>query len=119
MKRWMWIVPAAMLAAGATGDILRWAPREAAANPYAASEDARHAGRKLFERYCAQCHGKEGEGIGRAPSLAARKVKDAPPGTLFWILRNGSRATGMPSFSQLPDERLWQIVTYLQSAAAR
>lgn len=38
---------------------------------------------------------------------------------LFWVLRNGSRAAGMPSFSQLPDRRLWQIVEYLQSGAPR
>ena len=112
MTIWMWMVLAA-------GGLLQRAPREGISNPYAGNENARLAGRKLFERHCAQCHGKEGEGLGRAPALAARRVKEAEPGALLWVLRNGSRATGMPSFSQLPEERLWQIVTYLQSAGAR
>lgn len=112
MTIWMWMVLAA-------GGLLQRAPREGISNPYAKNEGARRAGRKLFERHCAQCHGREREGMGKAPALAVRRVKEAEPGTLLWVLRNGSRGTGMPSFSQLPEERLWQIVTYLQSAAAR
>ncbi len=112
MKILMWILLV-------TGDLLQHAPHEAALNPYAGNESARRAGRKLFERHCAQCHGAEGEGMGKAPALAVERVKRAEPGALLWVLRNGSRTAGMPSFSQLPDERLWQIVEYLQSGAAR
>ncbi len=39
----------------------------------------------------------------------------APPGVLFWFLKNGNLKEGMPSWSRLPDQRRWQLVTYLQT----
>ena len=83
-------------------------------NPYAGQEDAIKAGAKLFHRDCATCHGRGAEGY-TAPPLNSRIVREAAPGALFWVLRNGSIMHGMPSFSHLPDEQRWQIVTYLKS----
>jgi hypothetical protein len=40
---------------------------------------------------------------------------DATPGELVWFLRNGNLRGGMPSWSGLPIERRWQLVTYLKS----
>jgi hypothetical protein len=42
-------------------------------------------------------------------------VRQAKPGTLYWILRNGSLCRGMPSFAHLPEDQRWQIITFLQS----
>ncbi len=86
-------------------------------NPYAGQESARVAGKKLFNRECAGCHGLAGRGRGRphTPVLTTPLVGDANPGTLFWILRNGSSSHRMPSFSQLPEQQRWQIITYLKS----
>jgi len=40
-----------------------------------------------------------------------------PAGALFWFL-NGNLKHGMPpSWSRLPDERRWQLVSYLKSLA--
>jgi len=89
------------------------------ANPYAQDEDAVAAGAKLFERYCSSCHGKDANGAGRVPPLKSVKVKTASPGALFWLLRNGLLRRGMPSWSRLPDEQRWQIVTYLESIQDR
>ena len=91
------------------------------ANPYTGHEAARQAGRKLFHRECSGCHGDNGQGNGRrrTPPLATLDVKDADPGTLFWILRNGSASHAMPSFSQLPEQQRWQIITYLQSLSTQ
>src|SRR5262249_42084450 len=61
----------------------------------------------------AECHGPEGRGSDRAPSLQTALVRDAPPGTLFWFLTNGNLRHGMPSWSRLPSERRWQLVRYL------
>jgi mono/diheme cytochrome c family protein len=47
--------------------------------------------------------------------LASPIVREAEPGKLFWILRNGSLRHGMPSFAHLPEEQRWQIVMYLKS----
>jgi mono/diheme cytochrome c family protein len=86
-------------------------------NPYAGDETARRAGRKLFRRECSGCHGQEGKGNGRrrTPALATPQVEQADPGTLFWILRNGSGDHAMPSFSHLPEAQRWQIITYVKS----
>ena len=93
------------------------APRSAQSleNPYAGQAEAVAAGRKLFEQHCAQCHGQDARGLERAADLHSPAIQDAPPGVLFWALRNGRVRKGMPSWSQLPDQRLWQIVTYLKT----
>jgi len=93
------------------------APRSAQSlkNPYAGQAEAAAAGRKLFEQHCAQCHGQDARGLERAADLHSPAIQDAPPGVLFWALRNGRVRKGMPSWSQLPDQRLWQIVTYLKT----
>ena len=86
-------------------------------NPYTGDENACRAGQKLFRRECSGCHGEGGRGNGRrrTPPLATPLVRHADPGTLFWILRNGSASHRMPSFSHLPEQQRWQIITYLQS----
>jgi mono/diheme cytochrome c family protein len=86
-------------------------------NPYVGDENARRAGQKLFRRECSGCHGEAGKGNGRqhTPPLATQLVRRADPGTLFWILRNGSESHRMPSFSHLPEPQRWQIITYLKT----
>ena|SRR3989442_14443982 len=76
------------------------------------------AGQKLFARYCAECHGVTGQGTDRAPALQAY-VKSSQPKMLVSFLKNGKLRAGMPSWSRLPDQRLSQIVTYLQILAER
>ena len=84
-------------------------------NPYEGRPEAIQAGKLLYDRHCARCHGAEGKGHGKAPNLQAPAVKSAAPGTLFWFLRNGNLKEGMPSWSNLPDQQLWQLVSFLQS----
>jgi mono/diheme cytochrome c family protein len=86
-------------------------------NPYDAHPDAVRAGRKLFARHCASCHGDQGRG-GEAPHVDAELVADATPGDLFWFLTNGNLRRGMPSWSRLPDARRWQIVAFLKTLDA-
>ena len=99
------------------GDLLQRVPPEAAQcrNPFGGNEKHRRAGEKLFREECAQCHGRDAKGIGKAPPLVSPIVRQAEPGKLFWILRNGSLRRGMPSFAHLPEDQRWQIVTYLKS----
>jgi mono/diheme cytochrome c family protein len=96
---------------------LAQAPEKARArgNPLENDPDALAAGRKLFERHCAQCHGETGEGTKKAPSLRAREVQDATPGTLFWVMTNGVVRSGMPVWSKLPEAQRWQIVRFVKS----
>jgi mono/diheme cytochrome c family protein len=58
-------------------------------NPLANDADAVAAGGILFEEHCEECHGKEGMGGKKAPSLRAEEVQNASPGAIFWILTNG------------------------------
>lgn len=93
------------------------APAAAASrsNPFAGREDAVAAGRKLYVQHCGSCHGREARGGGRAPDLHDAGIREAPDGSLEWFLRNGSLASGMPSWSGLPEQRRWQMVAYLES----
>jgi mono/diheme cytochrome c family protein len=84
-------------------------------NPYEGQPDAVAAGKKLYLRHCAECHGSDARGRGRAVNLRSAGVENATPGELLWFLRNGNLWRGMPSWSGLPVERRWQIVTYLKS----
>lgn len=89
------------------------------ANPYAGSDSARRSGQKIYLRECAACHGQEREGRGKAPPLNRLDLRNAPAGSLFWVLRNGDLRRGMPSFAHLPEGERWQIVTFLQSGPPR
>jgi mono/diheme cytochrome c family protein len=101
--------------------LLSQAPQNAASvrNPFEKDEEAERAGAKLYLRECAACHGSDREGHGRVPRLNRPDVREAPPGELFWILRNGSLHYGMPSFAHLPEPQRWQIIAFLRQSTAR
>ena len=84
-------------------------------NPYEGNADALLAGKKLYEQHCSECHGANAHGLRNAVNLRTPPVQNATPGELVWFLRNGNLFHGMPSWSGLPDQRRWQIVTYLKS----
>lgn len=84
-------------------------------NPYEGQADAIAAGKKLYLQHCAECHADDARGQGKAINLRSPGVQNATPGELVWFLRNGNLWRGMPSWSGLPVERRWQIVTYLKS----
>ncbi len=84
-------------------------------NPFANDPDSIPAGRILFRRHCAECHGESAEGGKKAPSLRAAEVQNAEPGAIFWILTNGVVRRGMPVWSKLPEPQRWQLVTFLKS----
>ena len=84
-------------------------------NPYQGQPDAIAAGQKLFRQHCAECHGDDARGRGRAVDLHSPAVQNASPGELAWFLRSGNLRHGMPSWSGLPEQRRWQIVAYLKT----
>jgi mono/diheme cytochrome c family protein len=92
------------------------APEKARAktNPLSQDPGAIPAGRLLFERHCAECHGDNAEGK-KGPNLRAEEVQSAPPGAIFWVLTNGVVRHGMPVWSRLPEPERWQLVSYLKS----
>ena len=110
-----------VLSGARQGTLVQQAPVKAAtrSNPVEGQQRAQLAGFKLFARECAACHGADGRGIGKAPPLTQADVQKAPPGALFWVLRNGSLKRGMPSFAHLPEPQRWQIVTYVKTLKPR
>ncbi len=90
-------------------------PDRARQNPFGEDRDAIAAGAKLFRQHCSSCHGKEGYGKGKKPSLHSSRVVAATPGELEWLLANGSIKNGMPSWARLPEQQRWQIVSYLKT----
>jgi len=84
-------------------------------NPYANDPDAPAAGAKLYQEHCAQCHGRDASGSPGKPGLRSRRIRQAAPGELEWLLANGVLREGMPSWSRLPEQQRWQIVTFLKS----
>jgi mono/diheme cytochrome c family protein len=84
-------------------------------NPYEGQPDAVAAGEKLYRQKCADCHGGDAKGIGNAANLRMPDVQNATPGELAWLLRNGNLAHGMPPWAGIPEQRRWQIVSYLKT----
>ena len=84
-------------------------------NPCEGDPDALLAGKKLYLQHCAACHGQNARGMRNAISLRTPQVQNATAGELVWFLRNGNLLHRMPSWSGMPEQRRWQIVTYLKS----
>lgn len=85
-------------------------------NPLTPSAEITGGGRKLFQRNCAECHGKEGNGVANnAADLQLPVVQQQSDGALFWKITNGNPRRGMPSFSGLPELQRWQLVLYLRT----
>jgi len=84
-------------------------------NPYAGQADAAAGGSRLFADHCSKCHGADALGRGKKPSLRTKEVQTATDGQIFWLLKNGNRRRGMPSWSSLPEPSRWQLVAYVKS----
>jgi mono/diheme cytochrome c family protein len=84
-------------------------------NPFTQESTAVAAGAKLFHQNCASCHGSEAMGSAKKPNLHSDRIRSSTPGELEWLLKNGSMKNGMPSWSRLPEQQRWQIVSYLKS----
>jgi mono/diheme cytochrome c family protein len=89
----------------------------------------RESGKKLYERYCSQCHGDKGDGEGYAtPHLSPRprnftsgkfKVRTTPTGALpthqdlVNVIRRGMPYTSMPAWPTLTDQEVSDLAHYV------
>jgi glucose/arabinose dehydrogenase len=87
-------------------------------NPLAGQPAAADAGKTVYARNCLSCHGKTGQGTGNVPSLVDGKLKGVTAGEMFWFVTKGDTDSGMPSWAFLPEEKRWQVVTYVELLAA-
>jgi mono/diheme cytochrome c family protein len=85
-------------------------------NPYRGQLEAVAAGRRIFVDRCSKCHGDDAQGTKKRPPLKSERVQQtATEGDLHWLLVNGNMRKGMPSWAKLPDQQLWQVITYVKS----
>src|SRR5437762_2412266 len=97
-------------------------------NPVAATPESVAAGKQIFTRNCATCHGITAEGgpgndlIPAAPDLTDDKWDHgSTDGEIFDVIKNGVA----PDFNMIPwkdklkDPDVWNVVNYLRSIAKK
>ena len=95
------------------------------ANPLPADPELLERAKDHFVEHCALCHGSDGRGdtpLGRGlhprvPDLTLPTTQELPDGELFWIIENGIKLTGMPSFGEKSpddDEHAWSLVHWIR-----
>ncbi|HUA00770.1 MAG TPA: c-type cytochrome [Candidatus Aquilonibacter sp.] len=71
-------------------------------------------GKTLFEGTCAGCHGIDGSGA-NGPNIRNVGKQLGPEGIFTIIATGGAIGSGMPNFSGLGDQKIWQLVNYVTS----
>ncbi|HKJ45121.1 MAG TPA: cytochrome c [Balneolales bacterium] len=75
-----------------------------------------------YNEMCVGCHGapgvkrsEAGQGLfPKAPDLT-ESAKELPPQELFWVVKNGIKSTGMPSFGKThSDQKIEAIIAFLE-----
>ncbi len=107
----------------------RSAPGAIAKAGIPASADA-EAGKKIFQKtakpmVCKMCHGDTGAGNGKLGKVlnprprnftCSATMKHVSPGQMFWIIKNGSKGTGMVAHGKtLSDKKIWDVVKYIDT----
>ncbi len=89
-------------------------------NPVLSSEAVLKDGEKLFVQYCVACHGKGGQGDGKAgeviggvANLTGGAYVNLPEGHIFHVITKGKGRMGAHG-SQIPEESRWKIVHYVK-----
>ncbi len=87
-------------------------------NPLEGQQAAVDAGKTVYARNCLACHGRAGKGTGNVPSLVDGKLKGVSEGEIFWFITKGDKDNGMPSWAFLPEEKRWQVISYVEAMAS-
>jgi mono/diheme cytochrome c family protein len=109
----------------ATGGAHHHPEAEKNQNPVAADATSIAAGKQLFEKNCASCHGKTGVGDGAMGSELNPKPSNltdaewkhgSSDGEIFAVIKDGVKGTGMKGFnSKLTAHQIWDTVNYVRS----
>jgi mono/diheme cytochrome c family protein len=93
-------------------------------NPLPDTDEVVSQGQDVFLGTCAQCHGPDGRGdsdLGPkmdppAMDLTSAHVQHWSEAELFWIIQNGVRLTGMPSWrSSISDNDTWKLARFIHN----
>jgi mono/diheme cytochrome c family protein len=97
-------------------------------NPVAATTESLSDGKRIYQRYCASCHGSNAEGgpgndlIPAAPDLTDKEWKrGSTDGEIFSVIKNGvpPELNMIPFGDQIKDTEIWNVVNYIRSLAKR
>ena len=94
-------------------------------NPFSSDSESLKIGKKVYNKHCGSCHGKEGLGDGSkaaqldTPSgdFSLSEFQDQTDGSIFYKSKFGRDE--MPNFEKkIPyDEDLWHVVNYMRTFA--
>ena len=88
-------------------------------------------GKKIYTKTakpmaCKMCHGDKGDGNGKLGAAlkpkprnftCSKTMKKVSAGQMFWIIKNGSKGTGMVAHGKtLKDGQIWDVVKYIRSS---
>jgi cbb3-type cytochrome c oxidase subunit III len=92
-------------------------------NPEPKNAESIEAGKKLYQRYCASCHGPNGKGDGGL-ALSGGEPSDltddewdygSTDGEIFVVIRDGVSADMLAYKEKLNEKQIWQVVNYIRS----
>ncbi|HMG35866.1 MAG TPA: c-type cytochrome [Blastocatellia bacterium] len=92
-------------------------------NPLTGDAATVEAGKKIYQRNCAGCHGPGGKGDGSmalsggTPSDLTDDVWDhgSTDGEIFMVIRDGVSSDMLAYKGKLTDEQIWQVITFIRS----
>jgi mono/diheme cytochrome c family protein len=94
-------------------------------NPVAADATSVAAGKEVYEKNCANCHGATGAGDGKMGAELNPKPSNftdnewkhgSSDGEIFAVIKDGVKGTGMKSFnSKLTTHQIWDVVNYIRT----
>ncbi len=92
-------------------------------NPVAVDAESLETGKKLYQRYCASCHGPQGKGdggmalSGGTPSDLTDETWDYGPtdGEIFVSIRDGVSSDMLAYKEKLNEKQIWQVVNFIRS----
>jgi cbb3-type cytochrome c oxidase subunit III len=96
-------------------------------NPEADNAETIEAGKKLYARHCASCHGPNGKGDG-GMALSGGEPSDltddkwdygSTDGEIFVAIRDGVSSDMLAYKDKLSEKQIWQVVTFLHSLGAK
>ncbi len=87
------------------------------------------AGKKIYDKTakpmaCKMCHGDKGDGMGKLGLALTPKprnftckktMKKVTPGQMFFIIKKGSKGTGMVPQKTLKDKDIWNVIKYIRT----
>ena len=87
------------------------------------------SGKKIYTKTakpmaCKMCHGATGKGDGKLGKVlkplprnftCKATMKKVSAGQMFWIIKNGSKGTGMVAHKKtLKDKQIWDVIKYIR-----